>query len=161
MAAQSDEKDKQGPFYYPPPAFHFRVEFSGIQASANDILFQSVSGLNVSIETESFREGGENRFEHTIPTRTKYTDLVLKRGVLKDSGVIKWCRKAIEQFSIKPVIVHVSLLDEEHNPLIVWDLYHAWPKKWSVSDLDSGQSSVLVETLELNYNFFTVNHSSP
>ncbi len=148
-------------FYYPPTAFHFKVEFLGIQASGNDILFQSVSGLNVSLETESIKEGGENRFEHTIPTRSKYTDLVLKRGLLTDSGVIKWCREAIEQLKVKPATVLVILLNENHEPLIEWKLFHAWPKKWTIADLDAGQSSVLIETIELNYNFFTVNHSSP
>ncbi len=149
------------PFYYPPPSFHFKVEFLSIQATDNDILFQSVSGLNVSLETESIKEGGENRFEHVIPTRSKYTDLVLKRGVLKDSGVIKWCREAIEQFRVKPVPVLVSLLNEQHEALVVWDIKHAWPKKWSVADLNAEQSTVLIETIELNYNFFTVNHSAP
>ena len=149
------------PFYYPPPSFHFKVEFLNIQATDNDILFQSVSGLNVSLETESIKEGGENRFEHVIPTRSKYTDLVLKRGVLKDSGVIKWCREAIEQFQVKPVTVLVSLLNEQHEALVVWNIKHAWPKKWSVADLNAEQSTVLIETIELNYNFFTVNHSAP
>jgi phage tail-like protein len=148
-------------FYYPPPAFHFKVVFLDIQTSDKDILFQSVSGLNASLETESIKEGGENRFEHTVPTRSKYTDLVLKRGVLMDSGVIKWCREAIEQLNVKPATVLVILLDEHHNSLIEWTLFHAWPKKWTVADLDAGQSSVLIETIELNYNFFTVNHSSP
>lgn len=148
-------------FYYPPPGFHFKVEFLDIQATDNDILFQSVTGLNASLETESIKEGGENRFEHVIPTRSKYTDLVLKRGVLKDSGVIKWCREAIEQLKVKPVTVLVHLLNENHEPLIEWKLVHAWPKKWSVADLNAEQSSVLIETIELNYNFFTVNHSAP
>ena len=145
--------------YYPPPAFHFKVEFLDIQASGNDILFQSVSGLNVSLETESIKEAGENRFEHTLPTRSKYTDLVLKRGLLGDSGVINWCKEAIEQLSVKPTTVVVILLNELHEPLMEWNLFHVWPKKWTIGDLDAGQSSVLIETIELNYNFFTVKHS--
>lgn len=148
-------------FYYPPPGFHFKVEFLDIQAVANDILFQNVSGLEVSLETETVKEGGENRFEHVIPTRSKYNDLVLKRGVLKDSGVIKWCRKAIEGFEFKPTTVLVQLLNEEHEILIEWRLFHAWPKKWSVAELNAEQSAVLVETIELSYNYFKVNHSEP
>jgi phage tail-like protein len=147
--------------YYPPPGFHFKVEFLNIQAGSSDILFQTVSGLEVSLETESIKEGGENRFEHVIPTRSKYNDLVLKRGVLKDSGVIKWCRKAIEKFEFQPITVLVHLLNEEHEPLIEWRLFHVWPKKWAVAELNSEQSSVLVETIELSYNFFRVNHSDP
>ena len=148
-------------FTYPPPGFHFKVEFLEVQSGEDDNLFQSVSGLNVSLQTETIKEGGENRFEHTIPTRSKYTDLVLKRGLLKDSGVIKWCRSAIENFEFKPITVIVHLLDEKHATLVKWELTHAWTKKWSVADMNAEQSAVLIETIELNYNFFTVNHSEP
>ncbi len=150
-------------FYYPPPGFHFKVEFPDLQVKTGDTdtLFQSVSGLNVTLQTETVKEGGENRFEHVIPTRTKYNDLVLKRGILKDSEVIKWCRAAIEKFEFKPTTVLVHLLDEKHEVLIGWKITHAWPKKWSIADLNAEQSAVLVETIELNYNFFTVDHSPP
>ena len=147
--------------YRPPVGFHFRVEFLDIQTVDNDTLFQSVSGLTVMMGTESVKEGGENRFEHVLPRRSKYSDLVLKRGVLKDSGVISWCRRAMESYEFEPATVLVHLLNEKHEPLITWNVAHAWPKKWSVAELNSTQGSVLVETLELNYAFFTVNHSSP
>lgn len=145
--------------YSPPVGFHFRVEFLNIQDVADDVLFQSVSGLTVTMETESVKEGGENRFEHVMPVRSKYSDLVLKRGVLVKSDVIAWCRNAVENFVFEPTTVLVHLLNKEHEPLITWTVVHAWPKKWTVADLDSEKSSVLIETLELNYNFFTVTYS--
>ncbi len=146
--------------YSPFTSFCFRVQFEGVSSDTDDLLFQSVSGLSTSIETETIREGGENRFSHVLPSRTQYSDLVLKRGALKDSSVISWCRDAIENFIFSPTTVNVYLLDTNHEPLIAWNLVHAWPKKWSVSDLNSEQSSLLIETLELQYNFFTVNHSA-
>ena len=147
--------------YIPPVGFHFRVEFLDISTVDNDTLFQSVSGLNVDMQTETVKEGGENRFEHVLPVRSKYADLVLKRGVLMDSGVIAWCRDAFEAFVFQPTTILVHLLNEEHEPLITWNVVHAWPKKWSVSDLNAEQGAVFIETLELSYNFFTINHSSP
>ena len=147
--------------YYPPVAFHFRVDFLDIDAVENDTLFQSVSGLTVDVDTEMVKEGGENRFTHVLPVRSKYSDLILKRGVLTDSGVIAWCRDAVENFSFQPTTVLVHLLNDAHEPLVTWTVVHAWPKKWSASDLGADQNAVLVETLELSYNFFTVNHSSP
>ncbi len=147
--------------YYPPASFHFRVEFLDIDTVDNDVLFQSVSGLSASIETENVKEGGENRFTHVLPVRSQYSDLVLKRGVLKDSGIIQWCRDALEGFLFQPTTVLVHLLNDEHEPLVTWNLVHAWPKKWSAADLDAEKNSVLIETLELSYNFFTVNHSAP
>ena len=147
--------------YIPPVSFHFRVVFLDIDTVDNDMLFQSVSGLSASIETDSVKEGGENRFTHTIPVRSQYDDLILKRGVLTDSGVIRWCRDALEGFTFQPTTVLVQLLNDEHQPLVTWNVIHAWPKKWSVTDLDAEKSELLIETLELSYDFFTVDHSAP
>jgi phage tail-like protein len=143
-------------FNYPPPGFHFKVEFLDIQAVADDILFQNVSGLEVSLETESIKEGGENRFEHVIPTRSKYNDLILKRGVLKDSGVIKWCRQAIESFEFKPTTVLVQLLNEEHEPVTVWKVKDGWPCKVEGPTLNSTGNEVAVETIELCHEGLTI-----
>jgi len=71
--------------------------FSGIYRYIHKktiINFNRVSGLSVNLEPEEIAEGGENRFKHKLPIRTKYANLVLKRGLLIDSGVIEWCRKA-------------------------------------------------------------------
>jgi phage tail-like protein len=146
---------------YPPVSFHFRVRFTGKSELAGEIHFQSVSGLNVELQTETIKEGGENRFEHVLPTRSRYSDLVLKRGVIKDSALIAWCRNAIENLIVEPITMKVDLLNEEHNELISWTIYHAWPKKWSISDMNAEENAVLIETLELNYNFFEVDHSQP
>jgi phage tail-like protein len=141
--------------YYPPVGFHFKVEFSGI-GNDNDCRFQSVSGLNVEYDTESFKEGGENRFEHKLPNRTKYPDLSLKRGMLTDSEVIKWCLKAFQQREFKPADVYVTLLNENHSGIKTWHFRKAWPRKWSVSDFNAQENSVVVETLDLSYTYFSV-----
>lgn len=141
--------------YYPPAGFHFRVEFVGI-GNDNDIRFQTVAGLNVEYDVETFKEGGENRFEHKLPGRTKYPDLSLKRGLLTDSKVIQWCLNAFQNREFKPAQVNVSLLNEEHQPLKTWQVQRAWPKKWAVSDFNAQENALVVETLELSYSHFTL-----
>lgn len=142
--------------YYPPVGFHFKVEFTGISTKKNDHQFQSVSGLSVDLETEEIAEGGENRFNHKLPVRTKYPNLVLKRGMLTDSGVIAWCRKAMEDFEFEPINVTVSLLDEKHEPLQTWSFSNAYPVKWSIGDFNAEENKIVIETLELSYNFFKI-----
>lgn len=131
--------------YYPPLSFHFLVEFTGIDSKTQDHEFQSVSGLSVDIETEEIAEGGENRFKHKFPVKTKYPNLVLKRGVLVDSNVISWCRDAIENFEFKPIDLTVKLLNEEHEPLMTWNVVHAYPVKWSVEDFNAQESKMSIE----------------
>ena len=142
--------------YYPPIGFHFTVKFNDITNKEHDHQFQSVSGLSVDLETEEIAEGGENRFKHKIPVRTKYPNLVLKRGMLIDSGVIEWCRKAVENFEIKPIDLTVSLLNEKHESLQTWNIAHAFPVKWNVADFNAEENKIVIETMELSYNYFTI-----
>src|SRR4026209_2641907 len=141
--------------YYPPVGFHFRVEFVNT-GNDNDIRFQSVAGLNVEYDYESFKEGGENRFEHKLPVRTKYSVMVLKRGMLTDSQVIKWFLAAFRDREFKPAYINVILMNEKGEPLRTWKVAHAIPKKWLVSDMNANESSVVIETMELTYRYFTI-----
>ncbi|MDH7444143.1 phage tail protein [Aquimarina sp. 2201CG14-23] len=140
--------------YYPPVGFHFSVEFTGLSTGDKDHQFQSVSGLTVDIETEEITEGGENRFKHKIPVRTKYPNLVLKRGLLVDSEVVDWCKKAVENFDFEPIDLIVKLLNEKHEPLLSWNIVHAYPIKWSIADFNAEESKVVIETIELVYNYY-------
>ena len=144
-----------GAGYYPPWSFYYKVEF-GISKSADDARFQSVSGLSVEYDYESFKEGGENRFEHKLPVRTKYTDMVLKRGMLTNSAVIKWCLSAFRDRVFEPCDVNVILMSENGDPVRSWNVTHAIPKKWMVSDFNANENSVVIETLELTYRYFTI-----
>lgn len=141
---------------YPAVSFHFRVEFSDLEgATGNDARFQEVSGLDAELGTEELQEGGENRFAHRLPKPSTYPNLVLKRGLLTDTGLIAWFRDAIENFVFEPKMVYVSLLDEESNPLMTWSFLNAYPLKWSVSSLDANKNEVVVDTVELAYQRFT------
>jgi len=141
--------------YYPPWGFYYKVEFS-ISKGKDDVRFQTVSGLSVEYDYESFKEGGENRFEHKLPVRTKYADMVLKRGMLTDSAVIKWLMAAFRNREFAPADVTVILMNEKGDPLRTWNVVHAIPKKWLVSDFNANESSVVIETMELTYRYFTI-----
>lgn len=159
-------------YFYQTVGFHFAVSFHGLRQNEEsiDARFQSVSGLDAQMETETFKEGGENRFEHVIPVRTKYSGLTLKRGVLKPgqgSVVTDWCLSAFDRFGlgpfplgneanlpVRPIDLDIVLLNENHKALMRWKIIHAWPKAWKFGELNAERGEVLIETLELNYNWF-------
>ena len=145
--------------YYPPVAFHFKVEILGLTPNDNDVRFTEVSGLTSELGTEEVAEGGENRFIQKYPTRARYPELVLKRGLLTNSEVINWIRECVEDFNIEPKNIDVKLLNEEHQPLMTWHLVRAYPTKWSVSDLKASGNEVVVETLQFFYQYYTVDVS--
>ncbi len=142
--------------YYPPVSFHFKVEFQGLDKEDIEVRFQSVSGLTVDIQTEPVKAGGEHRFEYVLPIRSKYSVLVLKRGLVINSKLIDWCLDTFQNLIIYPKDILVHLLDKNHQPLMTWNVVQAWPKKWSTSDLNATGNEVLIETLELQYQYFTI-----
>ena len=153
---------------YPPVSFFFDVAFTGADFSRDvvETRFQSVTGLSTDMQTETVKEGGENRFEHILPIRTKYNPLVLKRGLVTDSKMVKWCMDALVNFEFQPVDMLVRLLHvnrpndrapaDKPSPLMSWNVVNAWPKKWSVSDFNAEQNAIAIETLELNYSYFSI-----
>lgn len=141
---------------YPPVGFHFKVEFDLTGVTDNDFRFRDVSGLTADVSIEALKEGGENRFVHQLPTGVDYQALVLKRGMVTDSRVIDWARDAIENFIFQPVNITISLLNQEHEPLRSWQVVNAWPKKWSISDFNAQDNSIVIETLELEYNYHKI-----
>ncbi len=143
-------------YSYQTVGFHFRVSIP--DGEGVDARFQSVAGLEVQFDTENIKEGGENRFEHVLPVRKKYPDLVLKRGLVSPSGLselTKWFNETFgETISIKTKNLDIELLNENHEPIMKWRVIHAWPKNWKIGELNAEKSEVLIETLELNYNRF-------
>ena len=147
--------------FYQTVNFHFSVQFALGEAKEVDVKFQSVSGLDGSIDTETIREGGENHFEHVIPTRRKYGPLILTRGLLKptDSGLTTWLQKAFDDGKYEVIrTVQINLLDEAHQPLMYWVVNNVWPRSWKMGELNAERGEVMIETLELNYNKLLFNH---
>lgn len=138
---------------YPPVGFHFSVSF---EPFPDDFRFQEISGLDVEMEMETFTEGGQNRFSWQLPKRTRYSDITLKRGLLIGSEIISWCKDATENFIFQPVNINIQLLNEKHESIQIWYVVNAIPKKWSVSNFNAQENSIVIESITLSYQFFNI-----
>jgi phage tail-like protein len=130
---------------YPLPKFHFQVEWGGTK-----IGFQEVTGLDKEFEKLEYREGSSPEFSKiNMPGMIKYTDVVLKRGVFKgDNEYFDWM-KANKLNKAERRDITISLLDENHAPVVVWKLLNAWPMKIQSTDLKGEASEVAVESITL------------
>lgn len=143
---------------YPPTAFSFKVVFAATGENS-DTSFQEVSGIKASIETETYKELGENGFEYQFPKPPTYPNLVLKRGVADtNSPLVKWCKSIFEgnlSKPIEPMDIRVFLLDENQEPKCAWVFSNAFPIVWEVENFKSDKNEVAIEKIELRYNFLT------
>jgi len=146
---------------YPLVGFHFLVAFELFPQLPHDFRFQEVTGLSVDVEMESFSEGGQNRFEHQLPVKTKYGDITLKRGMnALPSGIMAWTINAVQNFIFQPTNLLITLLNDSHIPVQNWYVVNAIPKRVEFANLNAEQNQVAIETLVLSYNHFNILNAS-
>lgn len=133
--------------------FRFGVFFfaGGVVPNPLDIRFQKVSGLSAEVRTTTVTEGGQNLYTHRLPERIDYQNLVLERGMVVGSPLNLEFNAVMSLFKFYPSNVLVTLFDEEKKPVSGWLFIKAYPVKWSTSDLDAKENSILIDTLELAY----------
>jgi len=150
--------------YTPPVGFRFKAVFQGIDGvEENDTLFQDVSGLTREIEVEEVKDGANPMSAYKFPKKVKYTNLVLKRGMLVDSALVGFFDKAVNSYfnvlnlDSSTCDITISLLGETNEPLVSWTVFNAFPVKWIVGDFKASGNEVVVETLEFSYQRFKRN----
>ncbi len=124
--------------------FRFIVEVNGIVVGG----FSEVSGLQAEVDVETIEEGGVNDYVHKLPKKTKYPNLILKRGLTDSWALWQWFHNVGNAKMIR-MSGAVILLDTEGNPCKRWNFRNAYPVKWSGPDLKADGSAVAIETLEL------------
>ncbi len=137
---------------YPLPKFHFQVEWGGTK-----IGFTEVTGLDVETELIEYRHGSSPEFSTIkMPGMQKNSNITLKRGSFQsDNEFYEWWN-TVKLNTIDRRDITISLLNEEHEPVIVWKIKNAWPTKVQGTDLKAEGSEVAIETLELAHEGLSV-----
>lgn len=137
---------------YPLPKFHFQVEWG--EAT---LAFTEVSGLDVEAEVIEYREGSNKEYHKIkMPGLQKFGNITLKRGTFQgDNKFYEWY-DTIALNTVQRRDLTISLLNEAHEPVIVWKIKQAWPLKVQSTDLKADGNEVAIETLEVAHEGLVV-----
>jgi phage tail-like protein len=137
---------------YPLPKFHFQVEWGGTK-----IGFQEVSGLDIEVEPLEYRDGASLEYSKmNMPGMIKYSDITLKRGVFKSDNEFYDWYNTVKLNTIQRRDLTISLLDQEHAPVVVWKIKNAWPMKIQSTDLKAEGNEVAIETMVLKHEGLSI-----
>ena len=137
---------------YPLPAFHFTVEWGGQRAG-----FTEISGLNQELQVIEYREGASPEYAAIkMPGIPKLSDITCKRGVVAgDNEFFDWL-STVRMNKIERRDLVISLLNEEHQPVMVWKVQGAFPIKTEGPTLISSGIEVAIESISLAHAGVTV-----
>jgi phage tail-like protein len=129
----------------------FRLELNQIQVAG----FSECTGLNIEAKVFEYKEGGRNETTLKFPENGAYANVVLKRGITKDTDLISWQLDVVNgTFGKNPRSANKNLaivLQDEQGASTIrrWNLIRAFPVKWTGPELKGNASEIAIETLEL------------
>jgi phage tail-like protein len=133
--------------------FTFVVSIDNVPQGA----FTEVTLPSLSLETETLKEGGQNAYVHKLPKNVDAGTLTLKRGITVGSVMIKWYNQVLEG-KIKEAMrqVTITLKDSQGNDVATFSLTNAYPIKWRGPSLNTRDSAIAIEEIELAHQGFTM-----
>jgi phage tail-like protein len=135
----------------PHLAHNFHVEIEGLIVGG----FSKVEGLESSIETQDYQEGGVNGFTHKVLRGTTFPTLVLSHGLTDLDLLWQWYDR-VSRGIIKRKNGTIMLLDAQRVPVMWWNFIDALPVKWVGPSFDAGaDAQVAIERVELVHRGLT------
>jgi len=144
------------PALYPLPVFHFTVQWGGTRVG-----FSEVTGLTQEKQVIEYRDGSFPEYSSLkMPGIPKYNNLTLKRGVVQgDNDFANWLA-TVKLNTVERRDLTVSLLNEEHSPVMTWKVHNAFPVKVEGPQLKAGGNEVAIESIELAHEGLEVQNEA-
>jgi phage tail-like protein len=123
--------------------------------------FSECSGLEGTLELQEHMAGGRNDGVLRFPTRMKWSNLQLKRGLATGTELWDWFAGFAAGRALRKDGT-IILQNEAHEPQKVWGFKRGLPVKYSGPSLNAGQSNVAIESIEIAHEgLFLVPGASP
>jgi phage tail-like protein len=135
--------------------FLFYVEIDGAIVG----VFTECNGIGAKRMVETFREGGVNEAPHVLPGPIDFDHITLKRGVTASRALWNWFEACNFDGGAQRSDITIVQGAPGSTGLITiktWDLKSAFPVSWKLSDLNTGSSTLVIETLELAHEGLTL-----
>jgi len=142
---------------YPLPAYNYRVTvLSGMgDGTATVISCSEVTGLNMEIETVSYKHGFSFLTgTHIMRGHIKDVQLVIKKGVTAQSNYLSdWMKTVYPNTFSGPVDISrkrdllIDLCDETGTPVVRWKVLQAMPTKLDAPTFDVNANEVAFEQM--------------
>lgn len=110
--------------------------------------FSECSGLEMSLDVEEYREGGYNSAVHRFPTRVKWSNLTLKKGIGAGTALWDWHYGFVEGRGKRRDGV-IVLLNDLRLPNNIWYFWRGLPVKYTGPAMNAAQNNVAIEAIEI------------
>lgn len=113
--------------------------------------FSECSGLEMSMEAEEYSVGGGNGAVLKFPSRVKWSNITLKKGVAATSVLWDWHYDYVSGKGKRKNGV-ITLLNDLHIPNNIWYFEDGLPVRYTGPTLNGSENNVAIESLEIAHH---------
>ena len=130
----------------------FALELEGIELAR----FTGCTGLSINTEVVEYQDtlANGNPVIRKRPGRTKYEDIVLKRGLSPSTTLTDWHQKVIDG-AVERANGSIVIYDSTGAEVDRWNFEAGWPSKWSGGDLSADSDDVMIEELTISHELLS------
>jgi phage tail-like protein len=110
--------------------------------------FSECSGLEMSLQVEEYKEGGNNGQLLKFPTRVTWSNIALKKGIGAGTALWDWHYGFAEGRGKRRDGV-IVLLTDLHVPNNIWYFRRGLPVKYTGPAMNATQNNVAIESIEI------------
>ncbi len=121
----------------------FKIEIEGVTQGA----FAACDGLEARIDVVEFADG-DNGTARKRPGRTRFSNIVLRRGTTRTHDLWDWFQTAMNG-QVERRAGSVIVCDDASQELFRYNFFEGWPCRWKSLELDAEQPGTLVEEIEI------------
>ena len=148
MGRQDGKKD-------PVPSYAFHVQIQGIVEAS----FIQCSGLSVTREVVTLREGGYNDGVHYLPGQLSFGKVSLQSGIAYSDALWKWFNTGHEHGGVRfRDVAILQVVPYTQKVVRKYDLTHCMVTQWTGPSLNTGTNDAAIETIEFAFRNFALSN---
>src|SRR5688572_17234183 len=99
--------------------------------------FGELRGLEVTMDVEELREGGQNQYAHRLPGRLRWPNITLVRGLVKPDDLFAWMQRvagdgyAQQGSKLTRSTAAITMLTHAGDRMRSWEFIDAFPVHWT------------------------------
>jgi phage tail-like protein len=141
----------------PDVGYRYFIEIDGIST----VRFKEVSGMKMTTQVTTIREGGNNHHEHALIDGQTFEPLTIKKGFYgMRTEFFQWMAQLHSQQPHSRKDMALVVLNDKGHEICRFNFFGAFIMEYSGPDFDAQTKEIAFETIKIHYDYFEIESAS-
>ena len=141
----------------PDVGYRYFIEIEGIST----VRFKEVSGMKMTTQVTTIREGGNNHHEHALIDGQTFDPLTIKKGFYgMRTEFFQWMAQLHAQKPHTRKDMSLVVLNDKGAEICRFNFFKAFIMEYSGPDFDAQSKEIAFESIKIHYDYFEIESAS-